>query len=496
MKKRNDKELRHPSGGMTPDANAAPDTEASDASEFTFIETAPDTEAEKEISAALDATLDAQKQSDTGEDTSDFAQEDTPTEQPPTADDAPASAARSIFRICMPLAVICIAAALMLAVVNALTADIIERNNAAEKENAVLALFPDAEGARLYGETDGMEIYYAYRDGTLLGCCVGLSENGFGGAIRMMVALQPDGSPGGVRILSMSETPGVGSRTNSDTFLSRFRGSGPFEIGRNIDAVSGATISSRAIVRGVNRALAAMPDFSAIAAEAQLSIPDVPEEGSDDPQNPALTAPPAADESAPETAPVSPAETDETESDTPSITIPASILPQVTPIVRSSSINRVKVTSAETIRVSETDSPEETEPPVTDSPAETEAPVTELPTETEPPVTEIPAETEPPVTELPTETEPPVTDSPTETEPPVTELPAETEPPVTEIPDETETPVTDSPTETETPVTELPAETEAPATELPAETEAPVTELPTETEPPVTELPAETEAPV
>ena len=436
MKKRN----KH-SAPLTPEEN-----------EFAFVEEpTPAAKAEEaapagETDSPAPETTESPAPDAAAADAEEASAPETPAAPP---EKRPAGAGQAIFRIAMPLTAICIAAALMLAAVNALTAPVIKQNDAAEKENAVLALFPDAEGAALYCETDGAEIYYAYRGGELLGCSLGLSENGFGGAIQMMVAVNADRSVRGVRILSMSETPGVGSKTNSDAFLSRFTGEGPFTVGKNLDAVSGATISSRAIARGVNRALELQPDPAEIAAEAGLRLASG-EEADDDPQRPDMTPvqPAATDAPAVDPAP-SPVETSAPEdTDAPETTADAAAA-DYQPIVRTASVSRVTVTSAETVRISD-DEPEE-------------------PTETEPPVTDVPVETEPPVTDVSAETEPPVTDAPAETEPSVTDVPAETEPPVTDVPAETEPPVTDAPAETEPPVTDVPAETEPPVTGVPAE---------------------------
>jgi len=417
-------------------------------------------------------------------------------EEPKPKSDSPAAA---VLRITLPLTIICIAVALMLAVVNLFTADTIAGNAAREKENAVRAIFTQAESVV---SLDGAaETYLAVRGTEILGSCISLSENGFGGAISMMVGLDPAGSVCGVRIVSMSETPGFGTRAKNDSFLAGFRGRDPFVIGENFDALSGATITSKAVVAGVNRAMSAMPDLQAEAAQRGLTVADagtVPEV----PQDAPVTDDPQADTPETEQQPAetdsvvllpTPVETEPAAEDSVSTAYVnlAAVIPTDAIVFRSASTNRVTVVSSETVYVAETEEPVETEPsetePVETEPVETEPAETE-PVETEPVETE-PAETEPVETE-PVETEPSETE-PVETEPVETES-AETEPVETE-PVETESaetePVETEPVETESAETD-PVETEPVETE-PAETE-PVETEPVETEPAETE-PVETE---
>ncbi|MBR5519274.1 MAG: FMN-binding protein [Clostridia bacterium] len=85
--------------------------------------------------------------------------------------------------------------------------------------------------------------------------------------IRVLVGIDLDGKVVGVRVLKSSETPGVGSRANSDAFLSQFVGGTAFsadgKAGTKVDAVTGATKSSKAIIVAVNAAMEAYAEWSA-----------------------------------------------------------------------------------------------------------------------------------------------------------------------------------------------------------------------------------------
>ena len=91
------------------------------------------------------------------------------------------------------------------------------------------------------------------------------SKEGFGGDIQFTVGIGPDGGTKGVSILSISETAGLGMKANEPAFLDQFRDrnatafiytkDGATEE-NEIDALSGATITTNAMTNGVNAALA------------------------------------------------------------------------------------------------------------------------------------------------------------------------------------------------------------------------------------------------
>lgn len=165
-----------------------------------------------------------------------------------------------ILTITLKLLLISAVTALLLAGVNALTAPTIAANNELEKKNAISAIFPDADDIRQADvAADGVEsIYLVMTDGDLLGYAASVAPTGFGGAMDIMVGVGADGSVVGIKIVSHSETPGLGSRVNSDSFLSQYRGlSGVLTVGRDVDAITGSTISSKAVTKGINSALAA-----------------------------------------------------------------------------------------------------------------------------------------------------------------------------------------------------------------------------------------------
>ena len=81
---------------------------------------------------------------------------------------------------------------------------------------------------------------------------------GYAGNITMLVGVSNEGTVTGLVVRDLSETFGLGAEALTDTtFLSQFLGtSGDAQVGENIDALTGATVSSKAVTRAVNSAVA------------------------------------------------------------------------------------------------------------------------------------------------------------------------------------------------------------------------------------------------
>jgi electron transport complex protein RnfG len=109
------------------------------------------------------------------------------------------------------------------------------------------------------------EAYVGVKDGEESGYVFSVVNRGYGGDINLMVGVDKGGKITGVRIAKHSETPGLGSKAADKKFLSQFDGIIPAERLKvikgqknkpeEVNAVSGATVSSRAIVEAVQAAL-------------------------------------------------------------------------------------------------------------------------------------------------------------------------------------------------------------------------------------------------
>lgn len=170
-------------------------------------------------------------------------------------------------RIIGTLFVITAVVAVLLALVNLVTKPTIQRLAQEKKAAAMAQVIPGADQyedampqlAFIDFADPILDIQAAKKNGALLGYCVQVQTNGFGGALELMVGVSHDGAVTGVSILSHSET------LNTDKhgeLLAQYPGSrGEVAIskdGGDINAISGATVTSRAVTRGVNSALAAV----------------------------------------------------------------------------------------------------------------------------------------------------------------------------------------------------------------------------------------------
>lgn len=107
-----------------------------------------------------------------------------------------------------------------------------------------------------------VEAYGGYKGDTLVGYAIKTAPKGYGGKVQTLTGITVDGKVAGITILSMSETPGLGARSTESSFQQQYAGldagstievvKGGGATGNQINAISGATITSKAVTRGVN----------------------------------------------------------------------------------------------------------------------------------------------------------------------------------------------------------------------------------------------------
>ena len=344
----------------------------------------------------------------------------------PETEKAPAEGSTAYtVRMVVILAAICTGIALLLSVVNMLTENVIAENVVKEQNKAVLSIFPDGEEVKEYMLDSGETVFAIIKDGGIIGCCVNSVGSGYGGDINLMVGIDTDGKVSGISFVSMSETPGVGTKVKGKGFVSQFLGLGENAvIGENVDGISGATFSSKGVAEAVNNALALGIDFEEMAKNLGEAV-TIGGENADDFHN-------SNEENGEESIKVEEAGEVETEPANTETETEPETEPEV-PVI----------TEPETEPETETQAPEtETMPPETEAPEtqpETQAPETE----TQPPETEAPEtqpDTQAPETETETETEASETETETETDPGEIEIEIETDPET-----ETETEANDDP---------------------------------------------------
>lgn len=186
---------------------------------------------------------------------------------------------REMIRMVVTLFVISLVCSAILGVVNAVTEDRIADIEAETRAAAMRDVLPDADSfADVSGELDEdfktenavTGIYAATAaDDSDAGYAVMVAPRGFGGEIVMIVGVNTEGVVTGVVITEMSETAGLGAKADDPSFLSQYVGkSGSLTVvkgnaGENqISAITGATVTSRAVTDGV---LAAMKAAAAVS---------------------------------------------------------------------------------------------------------------------------------------------------------------------------------------------------------------------------------------
>lgn len=160
---------------------------------------------------------------------------------------------RDIIRLGLVLALFTALAGAALAQTHGVTQPVIQQREAKALMESLQAGLPEADDFES-SEVDGVTFYEGMKDGDLIGVIALTEGSGYGGPVTLMVVMNPEGEIGSVRILGLSETPGIGTKVTDEGFLAQYTGKtpgDPISIGRDIEAVSGATVSSRAVTAGV-----------------------------------------------------------------------------------------------------------------------------------------------------------------------------------------------------------------------------------------------------
>ena len=162
--------------------------------------------------------------------------------------------------ITVKLLVISMITALLLSCVNALTVNKIAENAEREKAEAISSIFPEAESNTPLENVlfEGMSAVYKVHAGeNILGYVAEVNPLGFGGEMTVMVGVCTDGTVAGVKLISHSETPGLGSRVEDANYLGQYVGKDKSTLKPkvDIDIITGSTVSSNAILDAVNNAV-------------------------------------------------------------------------------------------------------------------------------------------------------------------------------------------------------------------------------------------------
>lgn len=158
-------------------------------------------------------------------------------------------------KIFVPVITIVLAAVILLGLYNGLGEErfVYEMHDLQEKMEAMLPGSKNFDPEPYTG--DDANISRVWKADT--GYIVETITYGYAGNITMLIGVHNDGYVTGLQVRDMEETYGLGGEALTDwEFLAQFlRTEGDAEIGTNVDAISGATVTSKAIARSVNSAV-------------------------------------------------------------------------------------------------------------------------------------------------------------------------------------------------------------------------------------------------
>lgn len=160
------------------------------------------------------------------------------------------------------LLAICVAATFLLSLTNSVTSSRIEVVQKEASDTARKKVCPKASSFELCDEDDKSSVYSALNDnGEEIGYAVSVMDKSYGGDIEVMTGLDSNGNVTGIEILSINDTPGLGLNAKKDDFKNQYIGKTGGELvaakqanADEIQAITGATRTSEAVTRCVNKA--------------------------------------------------------------------------------------------------------------------------------------------------------------------------------------------------------------------------------------------------
>lgn len=194
---------------------------------------------------------------------------------------------REIIRLSLVLLVIAAVSALLLGGTNYLTKDIIAEQIRLQNEQARIEVLGEADSfeqmdpAQLESIVSSLgfenpeiieEVFVGKKGEETVGYTFKSLPKGYGGAITVLTGISIDGNVTGMRVVSHTETPGLGAKSTEDGFMSQFEGLSASEDvtviksgsaqGNEISAITGATITSQAVTDGVNFSIAVFGELN------------------------------------------------------------------------------------------------------------------------------------------------------------------------------------------------------------------------------------------
>ncbi len=197
---------------------------------------------------------------------------------------------RDMLKPSITLFLICVIVSLLLGFTNSATQDKIAERMALDAENARKEVLASAdsfetvdEAESIFQENSGLatvkEAYVGFKGDSIVGYVFSVVTKGYGGEMTITVGIEDSGMISGVKIGQNQETPGLGSKAAEKPFISQLSGfvpgkplkvvKGVKNASEEIDAISGATITSRAVVNAVQAAVDASEELLDKEAQEQ-----------------------------------------------------------------------------------------------------------------------------------------------------------------------------------------------------------------------------------
>lgn len=174
----------------------------------------------------------------------------------------------SILQITINLAITCLISGAILAAAYFITHPIALEKAKMLKDLSMQSLVPDADTFTV--AEDNKDIYIATDNGKLIAYVVASDSKGYAGSIEMLVAVTPEGKVIDFSITKSNETPGLGSKASEPAFKDQFAGKTSDVLivtkdssnTENIQAMTGATITSRAVTKGIKEAVDTVLEYT------------------------------------------------------------------------------------------------------------------------------------------------------------------------------------------------------------------------------------------
>jgi len=174
----------------------------------------------------------------------------------------------TVFQVATNLILACLFSGVIIGIVYFFTAPIAVEKNEAIKQQSMKELVKEAETFKEV--PNKTEWFAAEKAGKVIAYVVPGETKGYGGPIKMQVAVTTDGKVIDYNILSANETPGLGDNAAKEPFKGQFKDKKAEHLAvvkdpsnkEDIQAMTGATISSKAVTKGVKEAVEAVTAFT------------------------------------------------------------------------------------------------------------------------------------------------------------------------------------------------------------------------------------------